>query len=184
MHAHSCNVGIAKTTNPEENLFCEGCGTRVGGSTPAESAETCVCGAPLSEIDEDGFCGGCGRRLKRPPEDHIEIELLPDFAGVSDRGLRHSRNEDRFAIAQSGKSYALIVCDGVSMSPDADQASSIAVQAALEHSTKDLRNPNSNLALLLRTAIASAVRSVTELGKRVPNRPLPRSWRPLSVITG
>ena len=148
-----------ETTNPEDNLFCEGCGTRMGDSAPAAAtADLCVCGVPLSEMDADGFCSGCGRRLKRPPEDHIEIELLPGFAGVSDRGLRHSRNEDRFALVRSGNSYALIVCDGVSMSPDADQASSTAVQSAAEVFTKGLAEADFVAVDLLRESVRQAAR--------------------------
>jgi serine/threonine protein phosphatase PrpC len=134
-------------------------------------ADLCICGTPLSEMDVDGFCSGCGRRLKRPPEDHIEIELLPDFAGVSDRGLRHSRNEDRFALVRSGNSYALIVCDGVSMSPDADQASSSAVQAAFEVFTKGLAETDFVAVDLLRESIQQAAQAVSQLAKQSSESP-------------
>ena len=161
-----------ETTNPEDNLFCEGCGTRMGDSAPAAAtADLCVCGVPLSEMDADGFCSGCGRRLKRPPEDHIEIELLPGFAGVSDRGLRHSRNEDRFALVRSGNSYALIVCDGVSMSPDADQASSAAVQSAAEVFTKGLAEADFVAVDLLRESVRQAAQAVNRLAKQTSESP-------------
>jgi serine/threonine protein phosphatase PrpC len=122
-------------------------------------------------MDADGFCSGCGRRLKRPPEDHIEIELFQGFAGVSDRGLRHSRNEDRVALIRSGHSYALIVCDGVSMSPDADKASSAAVQAAAEVFTKGLAEADFVVVDLLREAVRQAAQAVTQLAKQNSESP-------------
>ena len=52
--------------------------------------------------------------------DHME-EDLGQVAGVSDRGLRHSRNEDamHFAVADTdaGPVAVAIVCDGVSSAP-------------------------------------------------------------------
>ncbi len=48
-------------------------------------------------------------------------EDLGQVAGVSDRGLRHSRNEDamHFAVAETdaGPVAVAIVCDGVSSAP-------------------------------------------------------------------
>ena len=161
-----------ETTNPDDNVFCEGCGTRIGGSVPPPDA--CSCGAPLSEMDAEGFCGGCGRRLRRPDSDHIEIELLHDFAGVSDRGLRHSRNEDRFALTSSGNAYALVVCDGVSMSQDADEAAVSAVEAASQAFTEELANPELDEINLLKNAIRRATGAVTELGNGVRKRPQQR----------
>jgi serine/threonine protein phosphatase PrpC len=54
-------------------------------------------------------------------------------AGVCDRGIRHSRNEDALAIAadpQPGSRALLVVCDGVSSSLDSDVASLAAARAA------------------------------------------------------
>src|ERR1700733_888462 len=66
--------------------------------------------------------------------DHTEGDLGP-AAGVSDRGLRHHRNEDAMALAAeqspSGPMVVGVVCDGVSSSARPDEASLAAVQAAL-----------------------------------------------------
>jgi serine/threonine protein phosphatase PrpC len=66
--------------------------------------------------------------------DHSEVDLGP-AAGVSDRGLRHHRNEDAMAIAAeqspNGPMVVAVVCDGVSSSARPDEASQAAVQAAL-----------------------------------------------------
>src|SRR5258708_2833590 len=66
--------------------------------------------------------------------DHAEIDLGP-AAGVSDRGLRHHRNEDAMALAAEqapdGPAVVAVVCDGVSSSTRPDEASQAAAQAAL-----------------------------------------------------
>jgi serine/threonine protein phosphatase PrpC len=66
--------------------------------------------------------------------DHME-EDLGQVAGVSDRGLRHSRNEDamHFAVAdtEAGPVAVAIVCDGVSSAPRPDEASWTAVNAGI-----------------------------------------------------
>ena len=122
-------------TLPAENVFCEGCGQRLSEEVPAETAPAAKgcpkCGAGADEQDEAGFCMQCGFRSGLRERDHIEIELNPNFAGVTDRGLRHHRNEDHFAIEfiESRAAHVLIVCDGVSSSQDADQASKVAVEA-------------------------------------------------------
>jgi serine/threonine protein phosphatase PrpC len=69
-----------------------------------------------------------------PSRDHAEVDL-GNAAGVSDRGLRHHRNEDAMALASEvtpdGPVVVAVVCDGVSSSPRPDEASHIAAQAAL-----------------------------------------------------
>lgn len=157
------DCSICQTTNPEDNAFCENCGTRIAPAPPPPPS--CSCGAPLSEMDSEGFCGGCGRRLKRPDSDHIEMTLLEGFAGVSDRGLRHNRNEDRFALANSANVYAVVVCDGVSMSPNADAAAAAAVESAIGAINEDLTGEMSDVDLLT-SAIKRAAESVTALANR------------------
>ena len=62
-------------------------------------------------------------------------EDLGQVAGVSDRGLRHARNEDamHFAVADTddGPVAVAIVCDGVSSAPRPDEASWTAVNAGI-----------------------------------------------------
>lgn len=79
---------------------------------------------------EDGYCTQCG--AKAPSErDHLEQVAGPRVAMVSDRGIRHSRNEDAGAVDADGARAALVVCDGVSSAPDSDAASLAAVRAAV-----------------------------------------------------
>jgi serine/threonine protein phosphatase PrpC len=62
-------------------------------------------------------------------------EDLGQVAGVSDRGLRHSRNEDamHFAVADTddGPVVVAIVCDGVSSAPRPNEASWAAVSVGI-----------------------------------------------------
>src|ERR1700749_4152593 len=66
--------------------------------------------------------------------DHAEVDLGP-AAGVSDRGLRHHRNEDAMALAAEqapdGPAVVAVVCDGVSSSARPDQASLVSAEAGL-----------------------------------------------------
>jgi serine/threonine protein phosphatase PrpC len=66
--------------------------------------------------------------------DHVSWDL-GQVAGVSDRGKRHSRNEDAmdFAVAETdaGTVVVAIVCDGVSSAPRPNEASWTAVNAGI-----------------------------------------------------
>lgn len=125
--------------------FCEACGAdlpyteAVAPAPTEESSDTapvaiaghpCAsCGADASQI-VDGYCGVCG--MKQPaPRDHIEVTEV-GVAAVTDRGRRHHRNEDAFALhrAEDGRVVA-VVCDGVSTTVNPDLASQAAADAAL-----------------------------------------------------
>jgi serine/threonine protein phosphatase PrpC len=144
---------------PAENVFCEGCGQRLSDDVPTPPAKGCAkCGAGIEEQDESGFCMQCGFRSGLRERDRIEIELSPNFAGVTDRGLRHHRNEDYFAIEHidSRAAQVLIVCDGVSSSQDADQASKIATEAVRASLAEALGNPDFEPSGALKLAMRKA----------------------------
>src|SRR6201996_1107343 len=67
--------------------------------------------------------------------DHEELDLGP-VAAVSDRGLRHERNEDAVALATvdtaDGPAVISVVCDGVSSADRPDEASLAAATAAVQ----------------------------------------------------
>jgi serine/threonine protein phosphatase PrpC len=122
--------------------FCESCGVEltppmVSAAPPGYQAECPVCSvdpeAPPSAITADGYCESCGRKVPSG-RDHSELDLGL-LAGVTDRGLRHTRNEDAMALATAdapgGPVAVAVVCDGVSTSPRPDEASLIAAQAAV-----------------------------------------------------
>jgi serine/threonine protein phosphatase PrpC len=122
--------------------FCESCGTEltppmISAGPPGYEAECPVCSvdpqAAPSVIAADGYCESCGRKVPSG-RDHSELDLGL-VAGVTDRGLRHTRNEDAMALATadtpSGPVAIAVVCDGVSTSPRPDDASLAAAQASV-----------------------------------------------------
>ncbi|WP_405853624.1 serine/threonine-protein phosphatase [Streptomyces sp. NBC_00090] len=99
---------------------------------PGPAANLCVA-CRAGRVDTDGYCENCGHAQPRE-RDHMEREL-DTVAAVSDRGLRHHRNEDAFAVSATtlpdGSPATLaIVCDGVSSATRPDEASAAAAQAA------------------------------------------------------
>ena len=93
-------------------------------------------------------------------------EDLGQVAGVSDRGLRHSRNEDamHFAVAdtETGPVAVAIVCDGVSSAPRPDEASWSAVTAGITLLAEGAERGDDPQAISL-TAVKAAGRALTEL---------------------
>jgi serine/threonine protein phosphatase PrpC len=160
------------------DLFCEACGGALAApatvpvpapSAPAATATAtaagavCVaCGADADQI-EGGYCGVCGR--KQPARrDHLESEVggRIDAAAVTDRGRRHPRNEDAFALATRGDgTLVAIVCDGVSTTVDPDAASQAAADAALA-SLMDA-DPSADDAVAHAAAWSAAVAAVAGL---------------------
>lgn len=114
--------------------------------------------------------------------DHIEIDLSPNLAGVSDRGLRHARNEDRFALVQSASSYALVVCDGVSMSPEADQAAAAAVEAAAHALHEGLALATFEPIDVLRTTVQRAAAAAA--GLRAETSESPSTTFVAAIVSG
>ncbi len=103
-------------------------------STPPAGTKLCVA-CRTGTVDEDGYCEHCGHAQPRE-RDHMEREL-DAVAAVSDRGLRHHRNEDAFAVSSialpdGSPAVVAIVCDGVSSATRPDEASAAASQAANE----------------------------------------------------
>ncbi|MGW1812967.1 PP2C family serine/threonine-protein phosphatase [Streptomyces sp. NPDC002125] len=101
---------------------------------PATGAKVCVA-CRSGHVDADGYCENCGHAQPRE-RDHMEQEL-GSVAAVSDRGLRHHRNEDAFAVSSTAlpdgsPAVVAIVCDGVSSASRPDEASAAAASAANE----------------------------------------------------
>ncbi|MER7343995.1 protein phosphatase 2C domain-containing protein [Streptomyces aurantiacus] len=100
--------------------------------TPPAGTKLCVA-CRAGHVAPDGYCENCGHAQPRE-RDHMEQELAA-VAAVSDRGLRHHRNEDAFAISSAAlpdgsPATVAIVCDGVSSATRPDEASMAASRAA------------------------------------------------------
>ncbi|MEU1158797.1 PP2C family serine/threonine-protein phosphatase, partial [Streptomyces sp. NPDC005918] len=106
--------------------------TDLPGATPPAGTKLCVA-CRSGRVDPDGYCENCGHAQPRE-RDHMEQEL-DTVAAVSDRGLRHHRNEDAFALSEAAlpdgsPATVAIVCDGVSSATRPDEASLAASRAA------------------------------------------------------
>jgi len=119
--------------------FCEACGSELPFSgVPAAVVEASVEALPVTAVrcpscgnegePVEGYCGSCGMRLPAP-RDHVEQELL-GVAGVTDKGIRHHRNEDAMAMFVGDGFVVALVCDGVSTTINPDVASQAASDAA------------------------------------------------------
>jgi serine/threonine protein phosphatase PrpC len=133
-------------------------------ATPAGAGKACVA-CRAGRVDGDGYCENCGHAQPRE-RDHMELESGP-VAAVSDRGLRHHRNEDAFALAQAalpdGTPVSVaVVCDGVSSATRPDEASAAASRTAADALTEALpRGVHPQTAM--HEAIQAAARAVDAL---------------------
>ncbi|MFB7503218.1 PP2C family serine/threonine-protein phosphatase [Streptomyces broussonetiae] len=103
--------------------------TAVAAEEPAQLCVACRSG----RVDSDGYCENCGHAQPRE-RDHVERESGP-VAAVSDRGLRHHRNEDAFSVGHTAlpdgtPAVLAVVCDGVSSATRPDDASLAAARTA------------------------------------------------------
>ncbi|MFV2195119.1 PP2C family protein-serine/threonine phosphatase [Nocardiopsis sp. LOL_012] len=100
---------------------------------PAASADPAVCVWCPGRV-RDGYCDAC-ERLQPTGRDHVAVRV-PGAVGVSDRGLRHKRNEDAMAVrvldTGAPGTVVAVVCDGVSSSPRPDEASRVTAETGAE----------------------------------------------------
>ncbi|MEV6686543.1 protein phosphatase 2C domain-containing protein [Streptomyces sp. NPDC051130] len=144
-------------------------GTPQEGGAGSGDGKTCVA-CRAGRVDTDGYCEHCGHAQPRE-RDHLEEEL-GSVAAVSDRGLRHHRNEDSFAVAATAlpdgsAATVAIVCDGVSSASRPDEASAAAAGAANEALLEALpRGAHPQEAM--HEAILAAAAAVNALAPEVP----------------
>ena len=138
----------------------------------ADGGRICVgCGA--QRIDADGYCEVCGRSQPRP-RDHQE-RALAGVCGVTDRGHRHHRNEDAFAVAATSRpggvpAVVAVVCDGVSSATRPDEASQAAADVASEYLLEALESGVDPKSAMHDAIMAAAVR-VEQLANEGPLEP-------------
>jgi serine/threonine protein phosphatase PrpC len=142
--------------------FCEACGTRLTAGAEPPAGSCSGCGAPPEAIGTDGYCSRCG--LRQPsPRDHQEVDVGVG-AGVTDRGLRHHRNEDALFLKAAGEgTIVAVVCDGVSTSVNPDVASQLAADAAGDLLVAAINGQAGQPRDVTRQAIDAAQAAVIEL---------------------
>jgi serine/threonine protein phosphatase PrpC len=125
------------------DAFCEYCGAELAPAVVSTAAPGFVPSCPVCSVDPsvadavtitaDGYCESCGRKVPTG-RDHVALDLGL-LVGVTDRGIRHARNEDAMALATASTSAGpvaiAVVCDGVSSSPRPDEASLAGAQTAV-----------------------------------------------------
>ncbi|MEU2828625.1 PP2C family serine/threonine-protein phosphatase [Streptomyces lavendulae] len=134
-----------------------------------DGGKTCVA-CRAGHVDTDGYCEHCGHAQPRE-RDHLEEELC-SVAAVSDRGLRHHRNEDSFAVAATAlpdgsAATVAIVCDGVSSASRPDEASAAAAGAANE-ALLDALPRGAHPSEAMHGAILAAAAAVSALAPQTP----------------
>ncbi len=165
---------------PLTDKFCEVCGASLDGQTEAGSLPCPKCGAGAGQIDSEGFCSVCGIRREERGRDHLELAASPALAGVTDRGLRHHRNED-FLVLQAleeHRAFVLVVCDGVSSVRDPDVASEQAALAARDCLAAILESGGTVAEAQMETALEDARRAVAA----IPFAGGPDTERPATTI--
>jgi serine/threonine protein phosphatase PrpC len=162
LHCPSCGQPVW----PGDN-FCESCRAELAPALlsgdwakPVTQCPTC----PQAPVSPEGYCENCGHKVPSGL-DHVEMEL-DLLAGVTDRGLRHSRNEDAMALATAraaGGPVALaVVCDGVSTSSIPDEASQAASQSAVQVLLAAVRS-DADIAQASARAVRAAQKALNDL---------------------
>ena len=125
-----------------------------------------------------------------PEGDRVQIDL-GILAGISDRGLVHTRNEDAMALGNRGNRAAAVVCDGVSTVRDPQLAARAAADAAARVLLADPpRHATSASARalaqagnrLVRAAVTEAAEAVARLGE--PGEPDPPACTLACALVG
>jgi serine/threonine protein phosphatase PrpC len=150
--------------------YCEVCGQSLLASSQAlwqesldVSAAHAAAGGAVSanvgSLQQDRETRGPSRA-----RDHVELSL-PGIAGVSDRGLERSRNEDalRLGHVADPDTAILVVCDGVSSSQSAARASQAGVDAALASLMVTLEGGERDLEKAMNEAVAAAREAVSAI---------------------
>ncbi len=158
MQCPNCSASVLA-----DDKFCEECGTSLTTSKSPTTSNGCEkCGADPEAIDNEGFCSLCG--FRQEVQDRLEVTIDLHLAGVSDRGLRHHRNEDYLAIqtVNGSNTHILVLCDGVSSSTNPHLAAQTATESVcmtLATAIEKGENPES----ALKSAVAAALSNLCNI---------------------
>jgi PPM family protein phosphatase len=129
------------------------------------STPTCP-GCGQRSLDDDRYCESCGAPLT--PGLVVDLGDHREFddgvaGGVTDRGLVHRRNEDAMQVLHVGDSVLAIVCDGVSSSAAAADASEAAASAGAAALAATLADPQADRVTAMRDAMTDALEAVVQV---------------------
>jgi PPM family protein phosphatase len=153
---------------PDGSNYCEECGaalrqtvvaaevSTMAGADPVEVLSCPNCGIKLDAGTE--FCPHCGIAPSYP--DNFQIADWPDLVALSNRGLRHPKNEDAVVVKRKDSRSFLAVSDGVSHSQRPEFAAHCATNAAV---AAFMESPDASPKDLLRAAVARAQAAVAEI---------------------
>ncbi len=184
----ACGADFPDPYTPGTSQFCVQCGaarpaSAQAGDIPRSLDPDAVMAPPRpcvqceGAVDSDGYCTVCGFKAASE-RDHYREEPAPWVAGVCDRGMKHSRNEDAIALAagqEPGERAVLVVCDGVSSSIDSDVASLAAAEAA-----RDLLWADQPQGLAVEESHVPAVESALAAAAAAANEAVVRTTDPAS----
>jgi len=147
----SCGAPLVEVPEPEVN--------RVAIPRTGQAAE-----GPCSDCGNstftDEYCTGCGHRRAEPDRDEA---LLGAMALITDRGLHHARNEDAAAAGIVSDAIAVVVCDGVSTSGEAQLAAVAASKAGVDGMVTALAaSKGARVAVL--AGLADAAKAAVDVG--------------------
>jgi PPM family protein phosphatase len=190
MNCPSCQTEFA-----DGDKFCEVCGTAIVASgsdfrklAPVPLTSGCQkCGVHLDQIDPEGFCLSCGFRNVQA-SDRWSLEVSDCFAGATDPGCRHPHNEDSMQIREIKDGLAagtaiLLVCDGVSSSGMAIQASSFAVNHTTDLTELNLQSGQPAAAAIL-DAIAQTQLKIQQNLPANPGKEPPSTTLVSAIVQG
>ena len=163
-----CGANVA----PAER-FCENCGAalseirRVAVPRPVpwpdSGASTCTDCDGGTYVDE--YCTVCGHRRTEPDRDENQLDAI---VLITDRGLGHARNEDAgaagtvsSAVGEESHAIAAVVCDGISTSAEAHNASRAASVAGVDAMLKALAASRDVTSVML-AGLADAAKAAAE----------------------
>jgi serine/threonine protein phosphatase PrpC len=123
-----------------------------------------TCGEPVTA--DDRFCEACGSPLT--PGVVVDAPDRREFddgivGGVTDRGRVHRRNEDAMQLARIGERVLAVVCDGVSSSAAAADASDAAAIAGADVLRRALEDGDAGDVEVMRSAITAALEAVVQV---------------------
>ncbi|MCW2588782.1 MAG: serine/threonine protein phosphatase [Mycobacterium sp.] len=161
----SCATLVAQA-----DRFCESCGAPLVEVPEPEVSRVAIPRAgqavegPCSDCGNstftDGYCTGCGHRRAEPDRDEA---LLGAIALITDRGLHHARNEDAAAAGIVSDAVAVVVCDGVSTSGEAQLAAVAASKAGVDGMVTALAASKGARAAVL-AGLADAAKAAVDVG--------------------